>query len=370
MKKLLMVLLCCVIGAGAVFASGQAEAKAKAEMLKIGASFADFNLEKWPREAKLMAEAAQKYGAELIVQVANHDVKLQNDQIENLALQGCDVIIVVAEDADAAVTAVEQAAASGIPVIAYDRMIYTDKLSAYVTGDPKENGRNQARAVLNILDKGRFVLLGGSPTDNNAYKMREGQLEILQPYIDKKQIEVVADQWVDNWDPAIATQKMENILTALANNIDAVVAMNDGTALGAIQALRAQGLNGKVPISGLDATLAGCKAIVEGDLTCTLYRDPKDRVYAAVEVAVNLAKGKGPVAEPKSTLRILKNVPLSEIVADATVASRLKGSITYVQSGNILVTKENLYDTVIKSGFQKWEDVYKDIPEDKRPPKP
>jgi len=370
MKRFIILITIVFLLIGSAFAVAQEDQKDKNDTVRIGVSFADFNLEKWPREARIMTETANKFGAQLITQVANHDVKLQNDQIENLGLQGCDVIIVIAEDSEAAVTAVEQAVASGVPVIAYDRMIYTDKLSCYVSGDPTENGRNQARAVLDIIDSGRFALLGGSPTDNNAYLMREGQMEILQPYIDKGQIEIVADQWVENWDPSVATRLMENMLTATENKIDAVIASNDGTALGAIQALRAQGMNGVVPISGLDATLAACRSIAEGDLTCTLYRDPKDRASAAVEIAINIAKGKGTIAESKPNLKIKENVPLSEVVAGSAIEKQLKGTITYVLSSHILVTKDNLYETVILTGYQPYDEVYKTIPESERPPKP
>jgi D-xylose transport system substrate-binding protein len=98
-------------------------------------------------------------------------------------------------------------------------------------------------------------------------------MEVVQPLVDAGKVEIVADQWVENWDNANALKIMENILTATNNDIDAVVASNDGTALGALQAMKAQGLAGVVPISGQDATLAGCKSIVEGELTMTVFKD-------------------------------------------------------------------------------------------------
>ncbi len=239
--------------------------------IKIGVSFSEFDIERWPREAALMTDLGNKAGAQVIVQVANHDVKLQNDQIENMVLQGVDVIIILAEDGAAAATAVDQAAESGVPCIAYDRLIKSPNLACYISFDNVEVGRTQARGILKVKDSGRFVLLGGSPTDNNATLFRQGQMEILQPLIDSGQIEVVADQWVPNWSNSEALKIMENILTAINNQVDAVVASNDGTALGAIQALKAQGLTGKVPISGQDATLAGCKSIVEGEQTMSVF---------------------------------------------------------------------------------------------------
>ena len=138
----------------------------------------------------------------------------------------------------------------------------------------------------------KVVLSGGSPTDNNAVLVRQGQMEVIQPYIDSGVIKVVADQWVNNWDAAEALKMMENILTAQNNKIDAVVASNDGTALGELQALKAQGLAGKVPISGQDATADGCNSIVKGEQTVTVYKDIRLLAPKAVDMMDALIKGK------------------------------------------------------------------------------
>ena len=110
-------------------------------------------------------------------------------------------------------------------------------------------------------------------------------MEIIQPLVDKGQIKIVADQWVENWSPANATKIMENILTAQQNKVDAIVASNDGTALGALQAMNAQGLAGVVPISGQDATADGCNSIVKGELTVSILKDVRDLAPLAVQLA-------------------------------------------------------------------------------------
>ena len=124
--------------------------------------------------------------------------------------QGVKALIVIAEDGDAVVTAVDKAADAGVMVIAYDRLIKTPKIAAYLSFNNVEVGRQQADGVMKAIDienwdvakngKVRLVKLGGSPTDNNAILFRQGQDEILAKYEDK--IEIVADQWVDNWDAA------------------------------------------------------------------------------------------------------------------------------------------------------------------------
>ncbi len=230
-------------------------------------------------------------GYEVLSQEANHDVKLQNDQIDNMVSQGVKGLIVIAEDGDAVVTSVDKAADAGVKVIAYDRLIKSPKIAAYLSFNNNEVGRQQADGVMKAMDmenwdvaangKMRLVKLGGSPTDNNAILFAPAQDEIISKYADK--IEVVADQWVDNWDAANANKMMENILTAASNDIDAVVASNDGTALGALQAMKAQGLAGMVPISGQDATADGCNSIVKGELTVSVFKDIRNLTPLAIQ---------------------------------------------------------------------------------------
>jgi len=336
--------------------------------VKIGISMSDFATERWKKESDLMSQLLQAKGYEVVVQEANHDVKAQNDQIDNMVAQGVKGLIVVAEDGDAAATAVDKAAAAGVKVIAYDRLIKTASIAAYLSFDNVEVGRQQSQGVLKALDidnwdvagKGpvKLVKLGGSPTDNNAILFRKGQDEILQPYIDKGTIKVVADQWVDNWDPANAEKLMENILTAQQNQIDAVVASNDGTALGALQAMKAQGLAGKVPISGQDATADGSNSIVKGELTVSILKDIRNLAPKAVDLMDALITG--------ATYSDLKSFTLAELTNDTSKTGNVQAVFLPVQQ----VTKDNVYDLVVKSEFQAYDDVYRDIPDNQKPPKP
>jgi len=353
MKKFLVVLFVVSLGFLSPFGCSKGGGKKK-----VGLSFSDFATERWSVERDLMTKMLEDKGYEVISQGANNNAQTQNDQIENMVTQGVDVIIIVAEDGAACATAVESASKEGIPCIAYDRLIKTSKLSCYISFDNVEVGRQQAKGVLKVKDKGRFVLLGGSPTDNNAVLFRNGQMEVLKPLIDKGQIKIVADQWVENWDAATALKKMENILTAQKNKIDAVVASNDGTALGALQAMKAQGLAGKVPISGQDATGPGCRSIVEGELTMTVFKDVRKLTPLAIDIATKLANGEKVAG--------LKNFTLAELTLDKS----LKGEVPCKFLKVIQVDKSNVYDIVVKSGFQKWEEVYAGTPESKRPPKP
>jgi D-xylose transport system substrate-binding protein len=334
---------------------------------KVGLSFSDFATERWKNEETLMKQLLEERGYEVLSQEANHDVKLQNDQIDNMVAQGAKAIIIVAEDGDAAGTAADKAADAGVYVIAYDRLIKSSKIAAYISFNNVEVGRQQALGVMSALDidnwdveangPARIVKLGGSPTDNNAILFRQGQDEILNPYVETGTIEIVADQWVDNWDAANALKIMENILPSIDNDVDGVVASNDGTALGALQALRAQGLAGQVPISGQDATADGCNSIVKGELTVSILKDIRDLSPLAIELTDKLIKGEDAG---------LKNYPMAELTNEPDAEGEVPCRFLPVYQ----VNADNVYELVVESGFQSYDDVYRDIPEDERPPAP
>src|SRR5512142_1501117 len=327
--------------------------------IKVGLSFSDFATERWKNEDTLMRKLLTDKGYEVISQEANHDVKLQNDQIDNMVSQGVKGLIVIAEDGAAAATAVDKAAAGGVKVIAYDRLIKTKNIAAYLSFDNVEVGRQEALGVMTALgfpdttkwtkdNPAKVVMSGGSPTDNNAVLVRQGQMEVVQPYIDKGVVKVVADQWVDNWDAANAEKMMENILTAQNNKIDAVVASNDGTALGELQAMKAQGLAGKVPISGQDATADGCNSIVKGEQTVSVYKDIRLLSPKAVDMMDALLKGQAVTGLQEYTLKELTNEDMA-------------GSIQALFLPVKQVTKDNVYELIVKSCFQKYDDVYRDV---------
>ena len=336
--------------------------------VKVGLSFSDFATERWKGEQVLMEKLLKDKGYDVVWQEANHDVKLQNDQIDNMVTQGVKALIVIAEDGDAAVTSVDKAAKAGVKVIAYDRLIKSTNISAYISFNNTEVGRQEALGVMKALnfDGGKWtkdnpakvMMMGGSPTDNNAILVRQGQMEVVQPYIDKGQVKIVADQWVPNWDAAEALKIMENVLTAQNNKIDAVVASNDGTALGALQALKAQKLAGIVPISGQDATADGCNSIVKGEQTVSVYKDTRLLSPLAVDLTDKFLKGQ---SDPN-----LKQYTMAELTNDKSKTGNVMAYFLPV----VQITKDNVYDQIVKSGFQKYDDVYRDIPADKRPPKP
>jgi D-xylose transport system substrate-binding protein len=352
----------------ATAAPAEGAAAASGEAIKVGLSFSDFATERWKNEEIILRGLLEEKGYEVLSQEANQDVKLQNDQIDNMVSQGVKALIIIAQDGDAVVTAVDKAADAGVAVVAYDRLIKSPKIAGYISFNNVEVGRQQADGVMKALDienwdvaangPARVVKLGGSPTDNNAILFRQGQDEIVDPLVEAGTVEIVADQWVENWDAANALKLMENILTGANNDVDAVVASNDGTALGALQALSAQGLAGTVPISGQDATADGCNSIVKGELTVSILKDIRNLAPIAVDMVDALLNGQA--------VEGLQEYTLAELTTDEALQGNVQALFLPVEQ----VNADNVFDLCVANGFQSYDDVFRDIPEDQRPARP
>jgi D-xylose transport system substrate-binding protein len=281
-----------VLGAMLALSGGAAQADAKNP--KIGFSIDDLRLERWVRDRDYFTAEAEKLGAKVYVQSADASEQRQISQIENLISRGVDVLVIVPYNATVLNNAIKEAKKAKIKVVSYDRLILNADIDAYISFDNAKVGELQASSLVAIKPKGNYYLLGGAPTDNNAKVLREGQLKVLQPLIDKGDIKVVGKQWTKDWSASEALSIIENALTANGNKIDAVVASNDATAGGAIQALAAQKLSGKVPVSGQDADLAAVKRVIAGTQAMTVYKPLKLIATEAARLSVQLVRNQAP----------------------------------------------------------------------------
>lgn len=317
--------------------------------IKIGFAFDTQKEERWVKDRLAFEARCKELNLECPVTVADNKAEKQANDVDNLLTQGVDVLIIAPHDATQAASMVDKAKAKGIPVISYDRLINSDKIDVYISHQVPVIGRKIAEYALQKVPKGNYIMVYGASTDNNAVIMRKEQEAVLQPAIDRGDIKVVANQYTTDWKPEEALKTVENALTQNSDNIQAVVASNDGMAGGAISALEKKGLAGKVLVTGQDAEKAALQRIAEGKQTMTVYKRIIDLANAAVDAAVKLAK-KEPLAnaQPFKNDKLGKEVPaiLLEVVA---------------------VDKNNLMDTVIKDGWAKFEDVYANVPADQRP---
>lgn len=276
----------------AVIATAGLSSAALAQNMTVGVSWSNFQEERWKTDEKAIKDALEAAGAAYVSADAQSSSAKQLSDIESLIAQGVDALVILAQDTTAVVPAVQAAADEGIPVVAYDRLI-EDPRAFYLTFDNVEVGRMQAAEVFKLAPKGNYVMIKGSPTDPNADFLRGGQQEVLQAAIDAGDITIVGEAYTDGWLPANAQKNMEQILTQNDNNVDAVVASNDGTAGGVVAALTAQGMQG-IPVSGQDADHAALNRVALGTQTVSVWKDSRDLGKAAADIALALAGGTAP----------------------------------------------------------------------------
>ena len=304
----------------------------KSNAIRIGLAMDTYSEERWKKDGDLFEERARQLGAEVIRQVCNGNEQLQNEQVENLLTQGIDVLVIVPHNSKTAAAAVNSAKQSGIPVIAYDRMIKDCDLDLYVSFDNEKVGEMQGTYALQNAPTGNYVFMQGSPTDENAYLYEKGQMNILKPHIDNGEIKIVLAQFCKEWLPAEALKQTQNALTLSNNNLQAIVSANDGLASGSIQALQEQQLAGKVIVTGQDAEQAAVQRIIDGTQSMTVYKPIKSLAYQGAEAAVALAK--------KQPLTGLNNK-----------MNNGKKEVDCILLPPVMVDKNNYMETVIKDGF-------------------
>lgn len=351
-KLLLLCLLLtlCLVSACVSGGTGNSTARKKKgpnDPVVIGFSMDTLKEERWQRDKDLVEQRGKEVGATINVQVANGDDSLQIKQAENLLTQGVDVLIVAPHNGEIAASIVEAAKRQGVPVISYDRLIKNSDVDLYVSHQVVKMGEMQAKYLLDHVNKkpANFVIVGGSPTDNNAILLHQGQMNILKPAIERGDVKIVTDQYAKEWQASAALNIVENALTQSNNQVDAVVASNDGTARGAIQALEGQNLAGKVLVSGQDADLASLTLIVLGKQTMTVYKSIKPLAFAAVDAAIKLARG-----EQVKTVDTIDNG---------------KKQVPAILLEPVAVDRNNLLDTVVKDGYHTLAEICANIPPDK-----
>lgn len=246
------------------------------------------------QDARFFVEAMAEIAPDIKVEVlnANNDTSAQQRQAEQALTQGAKVLVVIPIDGESSAVIADSAAESGVPTIAYDRMINSMHTTFWVQADLDEMGYDQATHVIeNTKDGDTLVMLKGSPTDPNAAVIANGQLRALQPLFDSGKRVLGFESWIQGWDPAIARRSMDQALTQLNNNVQGVVSSNDGNAGAAIASLEEQGMAGKVPVSGLDGTVQALQLMLLGKQTQSGWRPFADMARATAQVTAKLVKG-------------------------------------------------------------------------------
>jgi D-xylose transport system substrate-binding protein len=344
MKRLIVPATCALLAFACVNApqetatTGSSQTTTHAGPVRIGFSMDTLKEERWQNDKRLIEQRAKEIGAQLDVQVANGDDAVQTKQADNMLTKGVDVLIVAPHNGEIAASIVEAAHRHGVPVISYDRLIRNADVDLYLSHQVQKIGQMQADYAVKHVPKGNYVLIGGSPTDFNAILLRKGQDEILAPAVKRGDIKEISNQFAREWKAEEALRITEDALTKTGNKINAVVASNDGTAGGAISALEAAGLAGKVLVTGQDAQKDACQRIVKGTQTMTIYKPIQPLAFGAVDAAVKLAH--------------------HESVQTTDKINNGKKDVPSMLFEPIAVDKSNIDSTIIKDGYHTHADVY------------
>ena len=276
----------------------------------------------------------------LIYSNANQDAPTQQTQAEAALTNGAGVLVLDPVDGAAAAAIVAKAKAKNVPVISYDRLILnTPDLNYYLSFDNAAVGALQGNALLTALNgkaNATVVMINGDPADNNASLFKSGAHSVLDG-----KVNIAKEYDTPSWSPDKAQTEMAGALTALGKKVDGVLAANDGTAGGAIAAMKSAGLSPLPPITGQDAELAAIQRILTGEQYMTVYKAIKAEAEAAATLAYDLATGTA--------------VPAS-MTNGKTVNNKTK-DIPSILLTPVAVTKANIKDSVVADGFWTAADI-------------
>ena len=293
-----------------------------------------------------LAAAFKAAGVSADIQNADGDVNTFQNIADQMLAKGVKVLILAGIDSPSAKAVQEKAKKLGIPTIDYDHLTSKGSASYYVSFDKVAIGRSIGQGIKSCLNRARkksarIVYLNGPTSDSNSVLYKEGYDSVLQPLIKSKAYTVVDDTAVPSWDTSSAGIIFEQQLSKAGGNLDAVVSPNDAFALAVVSVLKKSKLNGKICVSGQDATVDGLRSTLTGDLAITVYRPIKSEVNAAANLAVNLLLGKPITVANRKTNNDLVNVP-SVLVAP------------------VGITKEKV-KSVVADGYQKRADICKGL---------
>ena len=304
----------------------------KPQTPKIGILMHSYENERWLKDRDYMVEDLKKLGAEVVVKVADNDQKKQIAQAQIMINEGVQVLIVVSANQEEAAKIVELAHDANVKVIAYDRLINGCKLDYYITTNSTHVGELQAKYLTSIQPSGQYALICGSKYDDNSKKLFLGQMNVLQPFMERGDIQLVYSDFTEAWTPAEGALHTAKILEQNHDSITAIIAGSDAIAKGVLQVLREKGLEGKVLLAGQDSELENIKGVINGAQTCDILKPLKQMAATTSELAVALAKGETP--EIRFTNESNGKFLVKSVLLEATV-----------------VTKDNIEKTIVASGL-------------------
>lgn len=306
---------------------------------QIGMCFDSFVIERWQRDRDVFVSMAKELGAEVNVQNANGDIEEQKNQIDYFIKKGMDVIVIVCIDSDSLADSVKKAKDAGIKVIAYDRLINDSDIDLYISFDNQQVGKLMADTLVdNGIAEKNVIMVGGSVKDNNVSLVEGPFVDIMKD----NNVTILDQTHCDGWKAELAAEYVSENMD-LVEQASAIMCGNDDLAGQVINTLSERRLAGSILVTGQDADLSACQRIVEGTQVMTVYKPVEKLAQQAAEYAVALAEGK--------------------TFAEGETSYIESGSHTvpYVGLDPICVTKDNIDDVIINSGFHSRDEVYLNV---------
>ncbi len=309
----------------------------------IGFSIDGMVIERWQKDINVLTSKAEEYGFLLEVANAYENADNQSQQIKALVDEGALAIFILPYNKDGLSEAIDYAKDKDVIVIAYDRLINDADIDAYVSFDNVDVGVKMAQALVEEVPNGNYVIINGSPKDNNSFMFNDGFYKVLEPYIESGDIKIIKEVWSDNWREEYGTQAVLELLDQ-GIEINAIIGANDRLAEGAISVLSEYGLVGTIPVVGHDADVSACQRIVEGKQLMTVYKPIKNLAEGSVDLVVDILNNR-------------------QLPADKSISNGLK-EVPYYKFDVISVRADNMNETVIKDLFHREDDIYRDNQDD------
>ncbi len=307
---------------------------------KVGLLLDSYLQERWKKDKEYFIQNVNELGGTVISASSQGNFSLQYAQAMEMFRQNVDVIVLVAVDQELASRIVDMAHRKGIKVIAYDRLIKNCDLDFYISFDNINIGAQQAKQMLSIKPKGKYILINGPGWDNNSSLLKHGQYTILNQYIKVGLVSIVYKEYAEDWTEGAGYWQILNCLQTYGKDFDAVIAGNDNLARGIIKGLK-ENLITDVPVAGQDADMASCKAILTGDQAMTVYKPIRKIAKTAAQIAMLMARNK--IIDADSIIYfdnnkvsvptiLLKTIPLDKNNLESVITS--DGYITQQQLFN------------------------------------
>lgn len=338
MVNLLLLLVSCSRHTSSSPAALNNGKRSDENKILIGFSIDTLALERWQRDLDVFMNTVKEQGADVIVQNAGNSVDEQNRQLLYLADRKVSAVVVVAKKRDSLTETIQKLRAKGIPVISYDRLITDANISMYITVDTEKVGELMAKQLMTETSGHNWYCILGPNEDYNMTLMKQG----IGKVISNTPVRITGTFYTAEWNYDLSYQEAVNLVTT--DRIpDAIVCGNDAVAGSVIQAFSVYYPEHHIPLCGQDADIAACQNIVRGLQDFTVYKPITKLAEKAAEYAVLLAQGKS----------------VEEIVPTRDKINNGYGNIPVVWLQPQVVTKDNIDEIIIKSGFHTYGEVYR-----------